>query len=71
MDYSGWTNYGSKALIASTAKGNLIVGVVSHEQNLHGYFFSVLNLLQMEFQLQNAFGKSLHCQPTHLVQHSS
>jgi len=27
--------YGSKALTASTAKGNLIVGVVSHEQNLH------------------------------------
>lgn len=27
--------YGSKASIASTAKGNLIVGVVSHEQNLH------------------------------------
>ena len=26
--------YGSKASIASTAKGNLIVGVVSHEQNL-------------------------------------
>ncbi|HNB02380.1 MAG TPA: IS5 family transposase [Nitrosomonas sp.] len=27
--------YGSKASIASTAKGNLIVGVVSHERNLH------------------------------------
>jgi IS5 family transposase len=27
--------YGSKASIASAAKGNLIVGVVSHEQNLH------------------------------------
>lgn len=27
--------YGSKASIASTAQGNLIVGVVSHEQNLH------------------------------------
>jgi IS5 family transposase len=27
--------YGSKASMASTAKGNLIVGVVSHEQNLH------------------------------------
>ena len=27
--------YGSKASIASTAKGNLIVGVVNHEQNLH------------------------------------
>ena len=27
--------YASKASIASTAKGNLIVGVVSHEQNLH------------------------------------
>lgn len=27
--------YGSKASIASTAKSNLIVGVVSHEQNLH------------------------------------
>ncbi|MDP1678521.1 MAG: IS5 family transposase [Candidatus Nitrotoga sp.] len=27
--------YGSKASIASTAKGNLIVGVVSHKQNLH------------------------------------
>lgn len=27
--------YGSKASIASTAKGNLIVGAVSHEQNLH------------------------------------
>ncbi len=26
--------YGSKASITSTAKGNLIVGVVSHEQNL-------------------------------------
>ena len=28
------SEYGSKASIASTAKGNLIVGVVSHEQNL-------------------------------------
>ena len=27
--------YGSKASIASTAQGNLIVGVVSHEQNQH------------------------------------
>jgi transposase, IS5 family len=27
--------YGCKASIASTAKSNLIVGVVSHEQNLH------------------------------------
>ena len=27
--------YGSKASIASTAQGNLIVGVVSHEQNRH------------------------------------
>ncbi len=27
--------YGSKASVASTAKGNLIVGVISHEQNLH------------------------------------
>ena len=27
--------YGSKASIASTAQVNLIVGVVSHEQNLH------------------------------------
>tara|TARA_R110002073_G_scaffold334528_1_gene524229 strand:+ start:3010 stop:3258 length:249 start_codon:yes stop_codon:yes gene_type:complete len=27
--------YGSKASVAITAKGNLIVGVVSHEQNLH------------------------------------
>ena len=27
--------YGSKASIASTAQGNLIIGVVSHEQNLH------------------------------------
>ena len=27
--------YGNKASIASTAQGNLIVGVVSHEQNLH------------------------------------
>ncbi len=27
--------YGSKASIASTAQGNLIVGVVNHEQNLH------------------------------------
>jgi len=27
--------YGSKASIASTAQGNLIVGVVSHERNLH------------------------------------
>jgi IS5 family transposase len=27
--------YGTKASIASTAKGNLIVGVVSHETNLH------------------------------------
>ncbi len=27
--------YGSKASIASTAQGNLIVGVISHEQNLH------------------------------------
>jgi len=27
--------YGSKASIASTVKGNLIVGVVSHEHNLH------------------------------------
>lgn len=27
--------YGSKASIASTAQGNLIVGVVSHEHNLH------------------------------------
>ena len=28
--------FGSKASIASTAQGNLIVGVVSHEQNQHG-----------------------------------
>ncbi|WP_244531863.1 hypothetical protein [Nitrosomonas aestuarii] len=27
--------YGSKASIASTATSNIIVGVVSHEQNLH------------------------------------
>ena len=27
--------YCGKASIASTAKGNLIVGIVSHEQNLH------------------------------------
>ncbi len=27
--------YASQASIASTAKGNLIVGVVNHEQNLH------------------------------------
>ena len=27
--------YGSKASIASTARGNIIVGVVCHEQNLH------------------------------------
>lgn len=27
--------YGSKASIASTAQGNLIVGVISHEQNQH------------------------------------
>jgi len=27
--------YGSKAFIASTATSNIIVGVVSHEQNLH------------------------------------
>ncbi len=28
--------YASQASIASTAKGNLIVGIISHEQNLHG-----------------------------------
>jgi len=27
--------YGNKVSIASTAKGNLIVGVISHEKNLH------------------------------------
>ena len=27
--------YGSKASIASTAKSNLIVGVISHDQNMH------------------------------------
>ena len=27
--------YGNKVSVASTAKGNLIVGVVSHEQNIH------------------------------------
>ena len=33
-DYKQY-EYASQASIASTAKGNLIVGVVSHEQNLH------------------------------------
>ena len=41
--------YGNKVSIASTAQGNLIVGVVSHEQNLHDSYTlpEVLNHIEV------------------------
>ena len=48
--------YGNKVSIASTAKGNIIVGAVSHEKNLHDSH----TLLDVLDHIKTSRGKSVH-----------
>ena len=58
--------YGSKASIASTAQGNIIVVVVSHEQNLHDSH----TLPEILCHIENSRGKAAKqavCDPINLL----